>query len=138
MSEWPLEVILILDPCFGKEIYSLPPGILAWIIMSAENEPLIREWWAKNQGCDYEHGITGFHETPGAEPEAYFSTQLLNIEQHHGPHGETPSFTALRVMGMPLTRTARYELSELGFSEFTEVEEGFSATRAVIAAEKRR
>ncbi len=132
------EVYLILDPNFGGKIASLPTGVPAWIIMSDENEPFIRRWWAANPDTPFEHGITGFLERPLATADTTFASELESIEMHHGPYSEAPSFTSLKVLGMRLTEQARQELLFLGFREISETEDDFIATRTERDALVRR
>jgi hypothetical protein len=132
------EVYLIFDPNFGNKIDDLPTGVPAWIVMSDENEVFIRRFWAANPDRDWEHGITGFSKLADADAETQFASQLENIEKHHGPYSEAPPFTTLKVLGMRLTEQARQQLLFLGFAEFSESHDGFTATRTEQEARVRR
>ena len=130
VDDWSPEVTLVFDPTFADSIEKLVSCIPIWIVMSAANEPKIREWWAGNPGSHYRSGITGFRHSSESNTERRFLELLESIELHHGVSSFPSPYTSLNVIGMPFTEVARSALSDIGFSKFTPRQTGFSAVRS--------
>ena len=75
-------------------------------------------------------GITAFNFDPDALPENSFLNYLGTIDLHHGPYSSETPYTALEVIGARLAIDVREGLGELGFDEFVEHPDGFSARRS--------
>jgi len=97
--------------------------------MSSANEPIVRSLWESQESPDRLTGITGFRFDDGLSAENRFLAQLNTIELHHGPYSSTSPYTEIVVVGARLTAEVRAGLSEFGFTDFTEAEDGFAARR---------
>jgi hypothetical protein len=123
-------LFVIVDEEYGDHLREIAPGQPIWITMSPANEPVIRSLWAARPNSDHLTGITGFHFDARASREDRFLAELDTIDLHHGPYSARNSYTELEVIGTPLTIGIRAALSQLGFDEFTEGQNGFLATRS--------
>ena len=132
-----LPVLVILDSGFGEKLRSIPVGQPVWITMSPENEPTVRSLWECREAPDHLTGITGFRFDNGVSAEDRFLAELDSIDLHHGPYSSTSPYTEIVVMGARLTAEVRAELSELGFAEFAETQDGFAARRSHEEAMRR-
>jgi hypothetical protein len=83
-------------------------------------------------------GITGFRFDRGISAEDRFRAELDTIDLHHGAYSSTSPYTEIEIMGARLTGEIRADLSGLGFTNFTEAEEGFAARRTPEEAMRRR
>jgi len=132
-------VLVVMDPNFGERLRQLwQPGRPAWIAMSPVNEPTVRSLWISHPDTDYLTGITGFNFDPDTLPESSFLNYLGTIDLHHGPYSSETPYTALEVIGTRLAIDVREALAELGFDEFVEHADGFSARRSAEEAAKVR
>jgi hypothetical protein len=124
-----LPVVVIVDPDFGEKLGSIPVGQAVWIAMSPANEPTVRSLWKRRNAPDHLTGITGFLFDDGVSAEDRFLAELDTIDLHHGPYSSTSPYTEIVVIGAHPTAEVRKDLSELGFADFTEIENGFTARR---------
>jgi hypothetical protein len=125
-----LPVLVIVDPRFGEKLRSVPVGQPVWITMSPANELIVRRLWECQEALDHLTGITGFRFDDGVSAEDRFVAELGTIDLHHGPYSSAPPYTEIVVKGARLTAEIRAELSELGFADFAETEDGFAAKRS--------
>lgn len=123
-------VLVIIDPAFGEKLLTVPPGQPVWIAMSSANEPVVRSLWAGQAAPAHLAAITGFRLDEKASAEDLFLAQLDRIDFHHGPYSSVSSYVEIAVKGARLTAEVRAGLSELGFTDFTETEAGFTARRS--------
>jgi hypothetical protein len=106
--------------------------------MSSANEPVVRSLRESRGSADHRTGITGFRFDREISAEDRFLTVLDTIDLHHGLYSSTSPYTEIVVLGARLTADSRAELSELGFTDFTETEGGFAARRTHEEAMRRR
>jgi hypothetical protein len=106
--------------------------------MSCVNEPVIRSLWATRSEPNHLTGITGMRFDGDIAPEDHFLAELDTIDLHHGPYSTTSPYTVLEVIGAPLTNSIRAALSKIGFTDFTESQNRFAATRTAEEAMRLR
>jgi hypothetical protein len=124
-------VLVVVDPNYGERLRRIcPPGRPAWIAMSPINEPTVRSLWASHPDTDYLTGITSFNFDPDVLPENSFLNYLGTIDLHHGADSSEFPYTSIEVIGARLAIDVREALGELGFDEFVEHPDGFSARRS--------
>jgi len=97
--------------------------------MSSANEPTVRSLWECQKASDHLTGITGFRFDDGVSAEDRLLAELDTIDLHHGPYSSTSPYTEIVVMGARPTAEVRKGLSDFGFADFTETENGFIARR---------
>jgi hypothetical protein len=131
-------LLVILDPDYGDRLREVWPGSPVWITMSSVNEPVIRSLWATRSEPNHLTGITGMRFDGGITPEHRFLAELDTIDLHHGPYSTKSPYTVLEVIGAPLTNSIRAALSKIGFTDFTESQNGFIATRTAEEAMRLR
>jgi hypothetical protein len=131
-------LFVIMDPDHGDRLRELEPGLPVWIAMSPANEPVIRSLWAARPSHDHLTGITGFHFNANDSAEERFLSEMSMIDLHHGPYSTSNPYTELEVIGTPLTIGIRSALLRYGFSEFSEDQDGFVATRSHEEAKRLR
>lgn len=122
-------VLVIVDPAFSGKLRTVPAGQPVWIAMSTSNESVVRSLWASQVSTDHLTGITGFRFDEGVSAEDLFLAELDTIDLHHGPHSSASSYVEIAVRGARPTAEVRAGLSEFGFTDFTETEDGFTARR---------
>ena len=131
-------VVVIVDPAFGENLRTIPAGQPVWITMSPTNEPVIRSLWSTSRSPDHLTGITGFHFVEGDSAEDRLLGELGVIDLHHGPYSSPSPNTEVIVRGASLTPDVRAGLQEYGFSDFTEIADGFTARRSLEEAARIR
>jgi hypothetical protein len=132
-------VLVVMDPNYGERLRQVwQPGRPAWIAMSPINEPTVRSLWTSHPDTDYLAGITAFNFDHDTLPENSFLNYLGTIDLHHGRYSSETPYTALKVIGARLAIDVREGLGELGFDEFVEHPDGFSARRNTEEAAKVR
>jgi len=132
-------VLVVMDPNYGERLRQMwQPGRPAWIAMSPTNEPTVRSLWTSHPATDQLTGITAFNFDPDALPENSFLNHLGAIDLHHGPCSTKTPYTVIEVIGARLAVDVREALGELGFDEFVEHADGFSARRSTEEAAKVR
>lgn len=122
-------VLVIVDPAFGEKLRTVPTGQPVWIAMSPANEPVVRSLWAGRAAPDHLTGITGFRFDESVSAEDLFLAVLDTIDLHHGPYTSASSYVEIAVRGARPTAEVRAGLSEFGFTDSTETEDGFAARR---------
>jgi hypothetical protein len=128
-------VLVVMDPNYGERLRQMwQPGGPAWIAISPKNGPTVRSLWTSHPDTDYLTGIPAFNVDPDALPENNFLNNLGTIDLHHGPYSSEIPYTALEVIGARLAIDVREALGELGFDEFVEHPDGFSARRSTKEA----
>jgi hypothetical protein len=132
-------VLVVMDPNYEERLRQVwQPGMPAWVAMTPINEPTVRSLWTSHPDTDYLTGITTFNFDPDALPENSFLNYLGTIDLHHGPDSSETPYMALEVIGARLAIDVREALGELGFDEFVEHADGFSARRSTEEAAKVR
>jgi hypothetical protein len=124
------EVLVVLDPNFGERLRDEWHGQGVWITMSPVNAVTVRSLWATAPSQNHLTGITGFTHEKDATAEDRLLAHLSDIDLHHGPYSTKSPYTALAVIGTPLSDNIRTALSQLGFLEFKERRDGFVANRS--------
>jgi hypothetical protein len=121
-------VFFILDTQFGDQLLSLPKASPVWLIDSALNTPIVRGLWANAQTIDSQE-ITTFTCLPTWNLADFFESMLITIYEHHGPMSRENGYSALIVLGLPITPVIEEILANdnLEISRITEV--GFMAKR---------
>jgi len=130
-------VHVVLDSNFGERLHEIK-SYPVWIAKSSINEPVIQALWALEPTASHLNGITAFNWETGANEENRFLGKLETIDLHHGPYSSEFSYTSLVIIGFRLTDKIREALSKIGFSDFTETIEGFTARRSLEEAKKVR
>jgi hypothetical protein len=131
------ELYVILDPEFGERLKALRERPV-WITRSPVNEPVIRSLRSEASQLTHLNGITSFTFNDHVSPEDRLIEMIDTIDLHHGPYSSKSPYTDLKVIGARLTSEIRATLNELGFSEFFERDNGFSANRSAEEAQKLR
>ena len=121
-------LLLIVE--YGDRLLEIESGQPVWVTMSAANKPLVYYLWQTYPEPNHLTGITGFQFNPDIGVDERLLAQLSTIDVHHGPHPSADPYTELEVIGTPLTVTIREALSQLGFSKFTDGQDGFVARRS--------
>jgi hypothetical protein len=129
------KLYVILEVDFGERLKQISPNPV-WITMSPVNAPIVRSIWAANLELDW--GLTGFTFKPEISPEDRFLEEIDTIDLHEGPYSSLTPYTNLEAIGVRLTDSIRNSLSEYGFFEFAESNQGFVAKRSEEAAKKLR
>src|SRR5690348_7219033 len=122
-------VLVIVDPAFGEKLRTVDAGQPVWIVMSPENERIVRSLWASETAPDHLTGITGFRFVQGVSPEDMLIGELSTIDLHHGPNSSADPWTELVVIGARPTSGVQGALHEFGFDHIIETEGGFRARR---------
>lgn len=122
-------VLVVVDRAFGEKLRAVQTGQPVWIVMSPENEPVVRSLWASQAAADYLTGITGFRWADGVSPEELLLGELDTIDLHHGQYSSPDPWMEVVVIGARPTSDVRGRLRELGFTQVTETDDGFRARR---------
>ena len=130
----PSLVRVILDLEFGEHLHDVWPGSPVWIAMSPVNAPIVRSIRAAHPEPNHLVGITGFNFDANASGEDTFLGLIDTIDLHHGWLSSASPYTELSIVGARLTADIHDALSELGFTQFYEEPDGFSAGRSVESA----
>jgi hypothetical protein len=131
-------VLVIVDPAFGEKLRAVPAGQPVWIVMSSANEPVVRSLWANQASPDHLTEITGFRFNEHVSAEDRFLAELGAIDLHHGPYSSPSPYTEIAVRGARPTADVRAALSEFGFTDVTEMEDGFTTRRTLEDAKRLR
>jgi len=131
-------VLVVVAPDFGEKLRAIPGGRPVWITMSSANEPIVRSLWESRDSTNHLTGTTGFRFDSEISAEDRFRAELDAIDLHHGPYSSTSPYTEIKGVGARLTAEILADLSDLGFTNFTETEDGFAAKRTHEEAMRRR
>ncbi len=131
-------VLVIVDPDFGEKLRAIPVGRPVWITMSPANEPIVRSLWESRGSTNHLTGTTGFRFDREISAGDRFRAELDTIDLHHGPYSSISPYMEIEVIGARLTAEIRAELSELGFTDFAKIEDGFAARRSHEEAVRQR
>jgi hypothetical protein len=123
------EVLVVVDPSFGKRLRDAWHGQPVWITMSPVNAPEVRALWASAPSPNRLAAITGFLYEEKATAEDRLLGQLSAIDLHYGPYSTTTPYAVFTVIGAHLTEQVRAALSALGFTIFQPQPNGFTAAR---------
>jgi hypothetical protein len=132
------DVYVILDPNFGERLRGVWPGRPVWIVMTPNNEPVIRSLWSESSEPNHLMGITGMPLFQERGAEGCFLAYLDEIDLHHGHMSSDTPYTLLKVIGTTLTGDIKSALLEYGFTQFSEDSEGFEARRTEEEAARLR
>jgi hypothetical protein len=124
---------LVLDPAFGDRLADLPSNEPVWIIKSADNEVLAREYWKHHPSRNHLTGLTLFDSCNG-DPEAEFIGVLGTVNLHHGEHSASPPYSILEVIGCAPSDSIRAALADIGFAVVSSSAAGFTAHRDLRVA----
>jgi hypothetical protein len=113
MTAVAYKVYVVVDRQFGDRLAGLERGVPVWIVDTPTNKPVAQQLWKERPDT----GITTFDDMKYA-PEDMLLAELYMIELHHGSQSSDPPYTALEVIGTPLTLKAKNGFSEYGFNEF--------------------
>ena len=125
----PYRVCVVVDRAFGDRLTLLASRVPLWVVDTPANRVVVQR--LRKQRAEESHltGVTIFTDSAPSSPEELLLSQLDAIDLHHGSSSADPPFTALDVLGTPLTDRIRSALSAFGFNQFLPGENGFSALR---------
>jgi hypothetical protein len=131
------EVFFILDACFPGDLWSLSRRGHVWLIGSPQNKDAAQAVWDRETG-DYSplQGVTTFDGSKDTA-ETFYSF-LGTIDEHHGEYSAPQPWDTIHVLGIPLDRVARAEITEaLGIAAVVLDREagGFAIRRAAQQAD---
>ena len=113
-------VSLVVDKDYGHRLQSLINGPV-WIIDSPANR-------IAAEACRQKEGdVTTFKSLDGDSADAACLKILGTVDLHHGEH--SGGYSAVEVVGTPLSKKLRSAIEELGFSKFESTAEGLRASR---------
>jgi hypothetical protein len=121
-------VFFVLDTLFGDQLLALPSDSPVWLIDSALNTPIVRGLWANPQS-EYAQEVTTFTYLPTWDLADFFESMLLTIYEHHGPMSRENGYSALVVIGLPLTPVVEEILANDNLKISHKTETGFVAKR---------
>jgi hypothetical protein len=102
-----------------------------WIVDTPTNKAVAQRLWKERPEEGHLTGITTFNNADSSSPEDLLVAELDSIDLHHGSYSADPPYTAIEVLGTPLTERVRNELSAYGFNEFHTNSAGFTAQRRI-------
>jgi hypothetical protein len=129
MTAVPYKVYVVVDRHFGERLAGLERGVPVWIVDTPANKPVAQRLWKERPDENHLTGITTFDDQKSSSPESMLIAEIDMIDLHHGSHSADPPYTAIEVIGTPLTPKVQNELSEYGFKEFHANSGGFTARR---------
>ena len=133
----PYSVSVVLDRDYGPRLSDLLKLGPVWAIDSEVNRAVAQRFWQGSPPRDELDGLTVFTAANDRAPEDVLIDEFETIDLHHGSYSADPPYTAVRVIGTPLTERIRDELSEYGFNSFEVMDEGFRAARPMDEAMRR-
>jgi len=121
-------VFFILDTQFGDQLLSLPSASPVWLVASALNTPIVREFRANTQTMGTQE-VTTFTYLPTGDLASFFESMLITIYEHHGPMSRKNGYSALIVIGLPITPVIEEILANDNLEISRITENGFVAKR---------
>jgi len=100
------------------------------LVDTLTNKAAAQRFWSEHPSETHLTGVTTFTASVVASAEETLLRQIATIELHDGV-SETP-YTALEVVGIPLSDSIKTAMAEYGFDEFHRTTAGFVAVRQVI------
>lgn len=129
MTDVPYKVYVVMAQDFGERLAGLSSGVPVWIVDTPINRPVAERMWKEHPSESHLTSITAFKAQGSSSAEDLFLNEMNTIDLHHGSYSSNPPYTALEVIGMPLSDRLRTELAEYGFNEFRPKSDGFVAIR---------
>jgi hypothetical protein len=121
-------VFFVLDTQFGDQLLALPSNSPVWLIDSPLNTPVARSIWADPQPVCAQD-ITTFTYLPTWNLADFFESMLLTIYEHHGPMSRENGYSALIMIGLPLTPVVEEILANDSLKISRTTKAGFVAKR---------
>lgn len=122
-------VNVVLDRTYGKKLARLLTSGPMWVVDSEQNRTAAESLWKENQEATHSDGITFFSSTNATNTSDMFLWQLDSIDLHHGEYSADPPYSVLYVVGAECSEQIRRELSDFGFNELKDTDEGFEARK---------
>jgi hypothetical protein len=122
MGPKPETVAVVVDACFGEALEALSRLHHVWVVDSSQNRSVVRRIWAE-RAPSADVSLTIFDAVPGEPPETAVLRMLDMIELHH------PHCTRYEILGAALGAELTEELEGLGYSDFGNIPNGFSASK---------
>jgi hypothetical protein len=126
-TESPYTVAIVVDPGFGSRLRDLATTCHVWAVDSPVNAKAAQELRASDGEHSLDKGVTMFRATAGASAEQLCAEIVSTVEEHHGEYSHVPPVGRLRVYGAQLTPDLQAELARYGFTEVTNLTDGFLA-----------
>jgi hypothetical protein len=123
------KVALVLDPNFGQRLEPLAIHSHVWIIDTPANRIIAEKYWQDNPEHKLGMGITTFQVNDNETMEEACLRILDAIDLHHGEYSSDPPYSALEVIGLPISEQIKSALEGIGFEAFEHTAEGFRTTR---------
>ncbi|MEQ0777917.1 hypothetical protein ABLT15_37070 [Paraburkholderia tropica] len=125
-------VALIVDPVFGARIHEVAARVRhTWVVATPANVAVAEQIWRASPnslGLNIEGGVTTFIQY-GVDRESWCDSILDSVDEHHNAYSGAPGYSILEVYGIPLTNQLQSTLVELGFSDFSSMNDGFCARK---------
>jgi hypothetical protein len=119
---------LVVDLGFGDRLLGLASRMPVWLIDTPINRAAAERHWRTHTGQVHTNGVTTFKYDATGTPEQWCSDVLSNVDLHHGQYSHDPPYSAVEVLGTPLTEKLRTAFNEFGFMVFSEHTDGFRAS----------
>jgi hypothetical protein len=121
-------VFFILDAQFGNQLLALPTTSAIWLVDSALNTPVAKQFWRTGHPA-INAGQSTFTYSPSSDAADFFESMLITIHDHHGPSSHWGGYSTLIVVGLPITETVKEILANDNLQISCITESGFVAKR---------
>ena len=125
-----VEVIVVVDPNFGKRLASLPPAVPVWVVRTPVNQAAAHELREANLSVQPTRSITTFTAAGSENPEEWCLSILDQVDLHHGSYSQQPPYNQIRFIGAKPSDDLRQALAGLGFTTISLEAHGFLAQGA--------
>jgi hypothetical protein len=125
----PYRVFVVVDREYGERLGKLAQTGPVWIVDTPTNRTVAQQIRAANPSRSHLDGVTTFKFGETSSSEDILINELDAIDLHHGVYSANPPYTVLEVIGTGITARLKAELSDFGFDDFQETDQGFRAMR---------
>jgi len=125
----PYRVFVVVDREYRERLGKLAQTARVWIVDTPTNRTVAQKIWAANPSRSHLDGLTTFKFGEASSSEDILINELDAIDLHHGLYSANPPYTVLEVIGTGITARLKAELSDFGFDDFQETDQGFRAMR---------
>jgi hypothetical protein len=125
----PYRVFVVVDREYGERLNKLTQTGPVWIVGTPANRTVAQQIWVANPNRGHLEGVTTFKFGEDSSSEDILINELDAIDLHHGTYSANPPFTVLEVIGAGITAKLKAALSDFGFNDFQETDQGFRAMR---------